>query len=106
YIAIATALLSSFSMPALAQNEAELNAMTDTIGALYLTVAIHEYCKIDIAPKVAGLIGHDAIELEEKLGLTPENSERSYLGVLATITEAQPDCSDDSEMLIHAKNVI
>ena len=106
--AIAAALMMTLSMPVVAQQEEEENMseLTDMIGALYLTVAIHEYCEIDIDPAVAALIGHDAVELEEQLGLTPENSERSYMGVLASIAEAQPDCDKDGEMMQQARNVI
>lgn len=78
----------------------------DILGGLYLTVAVTEYCHIQIDPPVAGLIGRDAQDLEASLGLTPEMSEERYQAVLARVKTSGPDCSASSNDLSVMRDVL
>lgn len=78
----------------------------DILGGLYLTVAVAEYCEIPIDQKVAALIGHDAIDLETSLGISPEESEKRYQDVLIRVRTSAPDCSSASNDLLVMRSVM
>lgn len=78
----------------------------DVLGGLYITVAVSEYCRIEISPEVAVRLGHDAIAIEASLGIDEAESEAKYLEVLTKIQREAPDCSEGSEDVALMRSVL
>lgn len=69
------------------------------LGGLFMTVGVLEYCQIPIDTDVAGLIGQHAERLQERLGMSMEQSEAIYQRTLGSIRADAPSCADGSPAL-------
>lgn len=67
------------------------------LGGLFMVVATIEYCQIEIDTSVAGAIGLEAQDLQDRLGMSMERSQDIYAKTLAGIRVQAPECAvDDS----------
>jgi len=69
--------------------------LLDSLAAILTVVAAIEYCQIQIPGEIAARMGSHAIELEDRLGMTEEESHAAYGVRLEEIRAERLDCSED-----------
>lgn len=97
---IAIAFSVALATPAFSQTDAiERDVVMgdpEMLGALHLVVALHEVCRAQIPLQALNAIGYDAKKIEERMGLSREESEASYQQTLASAKGLSPECDSGS----------